>query len=280
MITIHRLCITSLTLFTASISSAYIYAYDNANDPTYDTNWTTEGSGSFGDNGGTGFLPWVKTTGQASNSENFVYTSRHNGFGTDSPNIDTNFRSFGLTSFGGGQITVKRTAWSSTAIQMPDRFTCDVDNGSMVNGNFRIGTETLESRFGVPVQTMSLIADGNLPTYYFSLTDGFSTDSYVTNLALTDTGVHLEIEKIGTHQVLFRATRLIDNVSDSHIFTLSNPSGTMATFVASSFSNSAFPAARYEDFFNNIQFEVVPEPGSMATLGLGIAGLVARRRRR
>lgn len=250
----------------SSLSHAVLVGSDNANDSVYTVNWTASNyGGSFGDNGGVGFFGWEADRGGIpDDTDYFIYTSSQNGLGTSGPNIDNNGRSFGITTMGGGDLSVRRRFRGGPSGNPINQLSFDMDNGTMRTNSFlRMGTESFSVAIGGP----------NANVYRFLSPAG----SITTTLPWTDTGLHVDIKVLNATDVQMTARRLVDNVTYSHTFTVDPFDARLLAFEAF-VTQDGFGGDRYEHYFNNLTTYAVPEPGTLAALGLGLAAIIRRRK--
>ncbi len=247
-------------------SFADVVAFDSASHPTYHINW------NGADNGGSGFGNWVIDNDDPLRADNFIYTSRYNGFGTNSPNIDTAGKSFGINSWDGGQVQVSRPIYA-TDIQ---KFSLDFDNGDAKSGSqVQVG---LKGSNGFQV---SLGYVGDQSSYRARVQTDTGVLAYNFSIPFTDTGLHIEFVKESDFTLKTILTDLATSATESFSFT-SNTSLEFSEFFAT--SSSAFNtvnAPRYEHFFNNLKGETAstPEPATWAALGLGLAAMARKRKK-
>lgn len=93
---------------------------------------------------------------------------------------------------------------------------------------------------------------------------GTTTGATDTELANFGMGLYFQPAAVGTaDNATFRAT------STGSLFTTNNPAGTLTNFT----NTAGAPLV------GGWQFQVVPEPGTMALLGLGVAAMAAKKRK-
>lgn len=258
-------------IFTVALSVLSVYsiadivAFDSASDPTYHINW------NGADNGGTGFGNWMITSDDPLTADNFIYTSRYNGFGTNAPNIDTNGKAFGISSWTSGQIQVARPIYA-TGIQ---KFSLDFDNGD-AKGSAQVALG-LRGANGFEV---SLGYFGDQSSYRARVQTDTGFTGYNFSIPFTDTGLHIQFIKENDFTLKTVLTDLATSATESFSFT-SNSALEFSEFFATSIAGAtSVNAPRYEHFFNNLKGETapVPEPATFAALAVGALALVRRRK--
>ncbi len=249
----------------SAFSFADVVAFDSASDPTYHINW------NGADNGGNGFGNWMITNDDPLTADNFIYTSRYNGFGTNSPNIDSAGKSFGISSWTGGQVQVARPIFA-TDIQ---KFSLDFDNGDAKFGaQVSVG---LRGSNGFQV-SLGYLSDQASYRARIQTDTGFLGHNF--SIPFTDTGLHIEFVKVSDFTLKTVLTDLATSATESFSFTSNSVLEFSEFFAISTSGNNSINAPRYEHFFNNLKGETAatPEPATLAALGLGLAAIARRRK--
>jgi len=220
---------------------------DDASDPAYNYGWAA------GANGGTGFTPWTFIVLSSFNKGLFFTgPSTSNGNG-DSPGIDINGKSWGISgnvpssaafrSFAGGPLRVGQSfAISLDTGNIDPTFTCGfaLRNGS--SQRFEIDS-TRNARF-------QFLYNSSDPTNSYKVVD--AAGQYNIGVPFTDTGLRLvfTLNSVDTYTLL-----VIDNASGA---TNATVNGTLATATGSTldsfaiFNNHNTTAQRDTLFINSL----------------------------
>ena len=261
---------TALVLFVVfsicTCTFAATVASDNAGNYT---SWTN------GANSGSGFGAW--TLSLPANSGNYLGTSTTNA-GGGSGGIDTGVQSFGLWANTGAAGHGYRPL-TGGSLASDQRFRIDLDNGWIGSGGPSVG-------FGLQNS-----ASNNLWEFYFAGGDGSYTINrnggvFATGIPFTGNGLHVDFGFTGTTNF---------TVDITAYFNAGHTSFTNYTFTGSLLAQAdqgvrqlhiwnanAGSGPNYDAFFNSMS--VIPEPGTMALMGLALAGMTVffrhvRRRR-
>jgi hypothetical protein len=263
------LCGAVLAAFAPATVSAQ--ASDNAGNPPYADGWQT------GDNGGTGFAPWMLSgpgNGNSANGGFFIGNANTNGSPNNAagqPTINTGGSnsgvSFGLYANSGQTVTATRPF--SSSLNVFSTFSLGFDNGFIDAGSstsFSLATPTT-TRF-----TFTFIGGNS----NYSINDsagltstglpGFSSSGFNTAFLLT-----------GPDTYSFTLTRLSDNATFTRTGTLIGTGAIDRVIVG---NVSAGSGDTNNLFVNNLNIVNAPEPGSVALLGIGFAGIAGVYRRR
>ena len=237
----------TMSLTAAQIRAALVAADDVSNAPYAD-------GLDNGDNGGTGFLPFQLATGNK-----FIGNSQGNGFGDG--NIDVGGKSFG--QYGTQTLTRPFTG----ALSVGQQFSVKFDNGFLDGGN---------------VAEIRLADTAGNQLFSFGFTGG--TSNYRLDDAVQvsmDTGLNFSSAGFQIGFTLTSATTYdLTVLRQLNNFTY-NYSGTIAGAIdrVQVFTAPSTPGGSGDVFSNNYAIINVPEPTSLAAIGLIGAGVLARRRK-
>lgn len=229
---------------------ATITAWDSAADPVYSGGW------SSGQNGGYGLVPWslYPTAGTA-----FVGDSNANGAG-GGPGINSAGRAWGINAPFDWSAYPYFYRGISGPVGLGDTISWDVDLGA-------VGTSGVH-QFGVGHVFMGL--DGGASSLWFQDDSG----RVGTSIGATDGGLHIEYQWTGSTSAVVRVTVLA--TSFTHSLTANAPVGTY--FVGQAMFSG--PTHASDMYFNNMKVETVPEPSTLALIGIAGVPLLRRRRSR
>lgn len=240
-------CTIGLVTAAAMPAGAALVAFDSASDPAYNDGLQT------GDNGGTGFQPFQLANGNA-----FIGNSQNNGFGDG--NINTLGEAFGQYD------TQTLTRPFTGALSVGQTFSIDFDNGFLGEGE---------------VAEVRLADSSGTQLFSFGFTGGTNSyrvdDAAVTNLAtslgFSSGGFQIDFTLTSATTYDLTVVRQLNN----QVYTRS---GTIAGAIdrVQIVSGPLTPDGSGDVFSNNLAISNIPEPASLALLGLG-AALVAGRRR-
>lgn len=243
-----------MVLALAAVASVQSFAvvFDCALDPAYNDGWQS------GDNGGSGFGAWSLSGG--SNAGQFVASSNNNG-GGGGPGIDTGGLSWGGWANQGDVSSASRSILSP--LVTGETFFCYFDNGWIDSGSL------VQTGLTAPGSGSVLRFTGGMNNY--ELIDDAGTTT--TSLAFSDRGLILEWTITSATTYDFRAIRMEDNQSWNTSRTIAN-----TAFDRFIFQNVSAGFNPTNDAFIN-STGVVPEPSSLAVLGLAGLAMIIRRKR-
>ena len=236
----------------AGAASANAIVFDCAFDPAYNDGWQT------GDNGGTGFGAW--TLVESNNAGHFVGSSNNNG-GGGGPGIDTVGKSWGAWANNGESSGAQRSLLSAVAVG--ETFFAYLDNGWIESGG-----QVFVGLTAPGASSMIRFANG---TSNYELVD--SAGNTTSSIGFTDRGLLAEWTVTSASSYDFKLTSLSNIASWTTSRTIAN-----AAFDRMSFQNDNAGSFSERDAFLN-SVGVVPEPGTIAALGLGLGALLRKRRK-
>ncbi len=137
-------------------------------------------------------------------------------------------------------------------------------NRSLTFADNVVGTQTLVRSGGLTI-TPDSFTSGNVPNLFGVMIDFQSGYTY--------TGGHLLIEI--RHTGFTGTSRSVDAIAAT-----GGPAGVYHEQVSAAWTGNYTGTSGSQGNFSVIQLESVPEPGTMAVIAVGLAGLIARRRAR
>lgn len=235
----RKLRVLSSLLFATTLASSALCAFDSAADSVY-----TSPGFINGVNGGTGWQPWAFTGSGYSLGD-----SDTNG-SLLGPGINTSGRSW---AFGGGQ-TGSANRHLNAALGIGDSMFFDMDINSFGNVYLVAGANNL----------MTLGQLGNSMFLFDS--NGFTT----TGLGPTDRGVHVSVTRISATQMKYDLTSL----SSGGVYSSVRNGSYALDGIATQWDPSIGTF-----YINSMGSQVVPEPSSVAAIGMGLVAFLARKRK-
>ncbi len=249
----QNLSITVIATLMANAAFGQV-AYDSASDTAYDNGWQA------GDNGGFGWQPWLLATGG-----HLVGDSNTNGAG-GGPGINTSGPNTTGRSFGAGSGLDTGLRYLVNPMTIGSTMTVDIDPS--------FATSTSQLAF--------VISDTAFNPLYLSFNQGLgiqSNDNFgnlrTISLAQSDGGYRYSVTYNSSNTYAATLTALNGGSTASWSGPMMAAPGSVNFFF---YRDTNVAADR--QFINSMTVSGVPEPASMAALGLGIACIAARRRKR
>jgi hypothetical protein len=224
---------------------------DNANNPAYAGGWF------YGDNGGTGFGPWVFTASSQINSSlnGFYLGSSTNSGDGEGPGIDVNGKSWGIYANNDSGATAYRT-FAYGPLQVGQSLSLTMDNGYVDSNNgssyvgfvLRNGDATdgpLDYETGARFEFLFI---GGYSDYYILDDSGYED----TGIYFTDTGLQLVFTLTTTNTYSLQVIVNGSGSTNSYNGTLSGTAGSGINSIAVyNFDAGASPAN--DCFFNSFK---------------------------
>lgn len=248
-------------------------AFDQPGLIAYDDGWQS------GDNGGTGFQPWILSVFNVS-AGHFMGNSTANGNGLDDGTING--------AAGDGDVNVAGRAWglwangSATAdgvrpfigaLSVGQSVIAHLDNGYIDTG----GTVGVALQNSSGQNVWELFYAGGNPTYSNNDAGGVNSAA----LGFGDEGLRIQFTLTGAGTYDVALTRF-DGVGVGYSGILMNPSGGQAIDRFRLFNYNAGEGASRDAFLGGQQgggLQIIPEPAAFGLLGFSLLGFVWRRLR-
>lgn len=219
---------------------------DNTSDPAYAGGWF------YGDNGGSGFGPWIFTGNAPINSQwngFYIGSSTNNGDGSE-PGIDVNGESWGLYANNGNLATAYR---SFDSLKVGQSFALSMENGYIDSGNWigfalRNGNATdgpLDYDTGSRFQFWFI---GGYSDYYIN--DAGQQD---TGIFFTDSGMRLVFTLTSADTYSLQVVQKASSTTNTYTGTLGGAAGSGINSI--SLFNINAGSSPYNDLFFN-SFEI------------------------
>ena len=243
--------ILALVLSAYPAAFAANLAYDAASNSTYDSGWTG------GMNGGSGFGAWTLSPQPNGSAGFFVWDSTQNGT-FPSGGINTGGESLGF--YGNGAAADGWRAFQGGALSVDQSFRIDFDNGWITAG----------TSVGWGLQNSST---QNLFEFWFTGGDGSYTINdysgpHASSVGWTDGGLRLQVTLTGaTNYSLSVIQGATTNMFSGYLMSQANH-GIEQFHI---WNGGAGSGQNYDAYINSMG--VIPEPGTMALMGLALAGL-------